>query len=93
MIRICARNNHRYTHLILALGIIREPTVWGFMISKYSCTHDIGWASVSLAEILVLAGTTGAGGMATPTSTRISARLKRVQEQKSPVNQLVEYLP
>ena len=31
-----------------------------------------------LAEILVLAGTAGAGGMAPPPITRISARLKRV---------------
>ena len=36
-------------------------------------------ASFSLAEILVLAGTPGAGRMAPPTSNRISARLKRVQ--------------
>ena len=28
-------NSHGYTHLILALGIVREPTVWGFIISKY----------------------------------------------------------
>ena len=32
----------------------------------------------SLAEILVQAGTAGAGGMAPPISTRISARMKRV---------------
>ena len=42
MIRPCARNYHSYTHLILALGIVRAPTVWGFMTSKYSCTHNIG---------------------------------------------------
>ena len=40
----------------------------------------------SLAEIVVLAGTAGAGGMTPPTSTRISARMKRVQEHSSPVN-------
>ena len=40
----------------------------------------------SLAEILVLPGTAGAGGMATPTNTRTSARLKRVQGHSSPVN-------
>ena len=38
----------------------------------------------SLAEILVLAGTAGAGGMAPPTSTRISAWLKRVQGTQLP---------
>ena len=27
---------------MLALGIVREPTVWRFMEPKYSCTHDIG---------------------------------------------------
>ena len=39
----------------------------------------------SLAEILVMAVTAGAGGMAPPTSTRISDRLKRVQRHVSPV--------
>ena len=29
---MCASNSHRYTHLILALGIIGEPTVWGYII-------------------------------------------------------------
>ena len=37
-----------------------------------------------LADILVLAGTAGAGGMAVITSTRISARLKCVLEHVSP---------
>ena len=40
----------------------------------------------SLAGILVLAGTADAGGMAPPTSTSISAKLKRVQEHVSRVN-------
>ena len=40
----------------------------------------------SLAEILVLADTVGAGRMAPPTSTRISAGMKCVQEHNSPVN-------
>ena len=40
----------------------------------------------SLAEVLVLAGTAGTGGMALLTSTTISAMLKRVQEHRSPVN-------
>ena len=38
-----------------------------------------------VAEILVLDGTAGAGGMAPPANTRISTRLKRVQGQVSPV--------
>ena len=41
-----------------------------------------------LSGILVLAGITGTGGMAPPASTRISARLERVQEQSSPVNRV-----
>ena len=49
-----------------------------------SCTH------FSLAEILVPAGTTGAGAIARLTSTMISARLKRVQEHSSPVK-MIEY--
>ena len=45
------------------------------------------WTRYSLAEFLVrLAGTAGADGMAPPTNTRISARLKCVQEHGSPVN-------
>ena len=40
----------------------------------------------SLAEILVLVGTAGASGMTPPSSTRISARMKCVQEHSSPVN-------
>ena len=38
------------------------------------------------AEIIVLNGIAGAGEMAPPTSTRISARMKRVQEHSSAVN-------
>ena len=40
----------------------------------------------SLAEILVLAGITSAGGMVPPTSTRISARMKCGQGHSSPVH-------
>ena len=46
MFRMYARNSHSYTHLILALGIVREPTVWGFIIPKYPGIHDIGLAMV-----------------------------------------------
>ena len=41
-VRMCARNFHSYTHLILTLGIVREPTVWGFITSEYLGIHDIG---------------------------------------------------
>ena len=48
------------------------------------CTCGPGsWPRCSLAEILVLAG---AATMATPTSTRISVRLKRVGEHSSPLS-------
>ena len=43
---MCASNSHSYTHLIQALGIVREPKVWGFITSKYLGTHDIGLPSV-----------------------------------------------
>ena len=42
MFRMYASNSHSYTHLILALGIVREPTVCGFITSKYPGIHDIG---------------------------------------------------
>ena len=42
MLRMCASNSHSYTHLIQALGIVRKPTVWVFITSKYPGTHDIG---------------------------------------------------
>ena len=42
MFRMYARNSHSHTHLILALGIVREPTVWIFMTSKYPGIYDIG---------------------------------------------------
>ena len=35
-----------YTHLILALGIAREPTVWGFITSQYPGIHDIDRATL-----------------------------------------------
>ena len=34
MFRMYASNSHSYTHLILALGIVREPTVWVFITSN-----------------------------------------------------------
>ena len=41
-----ARTRHSYTHLILALGVVREPTVWGFMTSQYPGKYDIGLPAV-----------------------------------------------
>ena len=45
---MCASNSHSYTHLILALGIVREPTVWVFISSKYPGIHGIGRANNSV---------------------------------------------
>ena len=44
MFRMYASHSHSYTHLILALGIVREPTVWvlHFITSQYPGIHDIG---------------------------------------------------
>ena len=55
MFRMYASNSHSYTHLILALGIVREPTVWDFITSTYPGIHDIDWASVSGASGVVAA--------------------------------------
>ena len=46
MFRMYASNSHSYTHLILALGIVREPTVWVFITSQYPGIHDIGLATL-----------------------------------------------
>ena len=46
MIRMCASNSHSYTHLIKALGIVREHTVWEFITSQYPGIHDIGLATI-----------------------------------------------
>ena len=37
-----ASNSHSYTHLTLALGIVRESTPWVFITSQYPGIHDIG---------------------------------------------------
>ena len=39
-----ARNSHSYTHLILALGIVREPTVWGLLLHNILTYNDTGRA-------------------------------------------------
>ena len=33
-------NSHSYTHLKLALGIVREPTVWGLLLQHISLTRN-----------------------------------------------------
>ena len=48
--------------------------------SRVNC---VSLPQFNLAEILVLAGTAGAGRMAPPTITRIPARLRCVQEHSS----------
>ena len=51
MFRIYASNSHIYTHLILALGIVREPVVWGFITSQYTGIHDIGLPTNTLVVL------------------------------------------
>ena len=51
MFRMYASNSHSYTHLILALGIVREPTVWGFISSKYPGIHDIGLPTTKMKRV------------------------------------------
>ena len=41
MFRMYARNSHSYSYLILAPGIVREPTVWVYITSKYPGIHDM----------------------------------------------------
>ena len=53
MFRMYASNSHSYTHLILALSIVREPTIWVFITEEYPGIHDIGlatsdWRSVQI---------------------------------------------
>ena len=52
MFRMYASNSHRYTHLILALGIVREPTVWVFITSNYPGIHDIRLANSSVIAVV-----------------------------------------
>ena len=47
-----ARINHSYTQLIQChvSGIVREPTVWGFISSQYPSIHDIGRTNTDFAH-------------------------------------------
>ena len=56
MFRVYASNYHSYTHLILGLGIVREPTVWGFITSKYPGMHDIGLPSTNNSILIMIHG-------------------------------------
>ena len=38
-----ASNSHSYTHLILALGIVREPTVWGLLLQNILAYMTLAW--------------------------------------------------
>ena len=57
MFRMYASNSHSYTHLILALGIVREPMVWVCITSKYPGIHDIGLPTY--IHILILTSVAG----------------------------------
>ena len=43
MLRMYASNSYSYTHLILALGIVREPTLWGFIIQNILAYTILAW--------------------------------------------------
>jgi hypothetical protein len=55
MIRMHANHSHSYTRLILALGIVREPTEWGF----YYFIKPLAYTT--LAGLLVVQHTWGEG--------------------------------
>ena len=38
-----ASNFHSYTHLIRALGIVRDPSVWVFITSQYPGYMTLAW--------------------------------------------------
>ena len=66
---------------------VQPAAVTEYLRARTAFTRELcSWTRFSLAEILVVAGTAGAGGMAPPTSTRISARMKGFQGHSSPVN-------
>ena len=56
MFRTYASNSHSYTNLILALGIIREPTVWVCITSQYPGIYDISRASTTAYSGICPAG-------------------------------------
>ena len=78
-----ASNSHSYTHLILALGIVIEPTVWVFITSKYPGIHDIGLPTLTChlrtandgvkVGLVGLVGATGAARATPPPPTTASA--------------------
>ena len=49
MFKMYASNSHSYNHLILAVGIVREPAAW-FITSQYHGKHDIGRATMIPVE-------------------------------------------
>ena len=58
MLRMYASNPHSYTHLILALGIVREPAVWVFITSNYPGIHDFGLPIITPVKLAVRKGAT-----------------------------------
>ena len=84
---MCVRNTKQRTKNVSpGSGMPRHANIQTYYAT---CEHTgklVFPIGLSLAEILVLVCTAGAGGMAPPASTRISARMKRVQENVSPAN-------
>ena len=49
-----ASNSHSYTHLILALGIVRERISWVFITSRYPGIHDTGLPSNANGTVVLM---------------------------------------
>ena len=71
MIRMCARNYQQYTHRILSMGIVREPTVWGIM-KLNTPAHNV----MILAELILYSDIVPYGvlrsGFTIPTAYRMA---------------------
>ena len=85
------RNYHSYTHLILALGIVREPTVWGFITSKYPGVHDIGRADTlsprsTTAAASRQSATTSSGGRQAAAAAQAEAGERAARPTRFPLS-------
>ena len=86
MFRMYDSNSHSYTHSILALGIVRKPTVWVFITSQYPGIHDIGPATIDDLENSI-----GGGGNLCISLTRPLFTSRH--HQRCLVHEMQRYLP
>ena len=62
MFKMCPSNSHSYTHLILALDIVREPTVWWYItpnILAYMKLAGLTTASIRVPSFSTLDTSSG----------------------------------